>query len=952
MPRPVPLRPALALVCFLLSGFAGLVYEVCWIRRAALIFGSTTFALSSVLAVFFGGLALGSWWFGRLAPRLDRPLRWYAGLELGLAALAALTPLLFLLAEAAYGPLYRALPGQSAWLFAARFAIVAAVLLPPTFLMGGTLPLFCRQFIGGEARLAGTVGLLYGLNTLGAALGAAAAGFALLPRLGTQASLLLAAALNVTAGLVAWRLGLRAPLPAAAAAPRRRAEAPAPAAEAGEHRLRRRRAAVGAVYFATGLVALASQVLWTRFLSLVVRNTVHTYTITLTVVLGGIVLGSLLAGGLIDRARARAAWFGALQAAAALATLAVMLLPVGFWRGLGEGPAPYLILMLPPAALSGALFPLANRLAAVDPALAAAGAGRLAALNTAGGIAGALAFGFAFLPRWGLDASLRLATGLGVATAGAAWLLLARPDSGPRRLAPLAATAVAAACWLAAPRLLPTRLPADHLAPRAHLVDFREGQASHLAAVRGRGGLNLEIDRLWQGRDGKTHQIMAAHVPMLLHPQPRRVLVVGIGTGNTAARFLMYGIEALDCVDIEPAIFPFVRKNFDAAWMDDARVVLIADDGRTWLTHSAARYDVISLEVGQVFRPGVEAFYTVDFYRRAAARLAPGGVISQFVPLPFFSPEQMRAVVRTFLEVFPEAMLWYNTSELLLLGRTGGRLEMPAARLALLASDERLRDDLAYSHWGGYERRLARPEVLWGGFLCGPDELAALAAGAPVYRDDRPVLSYATARVRPTERREVEHVALLRRHLAPPAALLPAGAPPALAAAAAGAAEIRDRNLRDLLAASHLRAVEGLQGSVAPAVLLARLEEALRLSPENPIAQRMMGEAQAMAGRAAEAVAHYEEALRLRPDDALARRGLAGVLIQTGRPAAAVPLLQEVLRVSPVDAAAHNALGAALAQLGRLPEAIAQFETAARLDPDDPDARRNLARARAQLAGP
>lgn len=975
-------RRATAIACFFLSGFAGLVYEIGWIRHASLIFGSTTLALSSVLAVFFGGLALGSAWFGRIALRTARPLRLYAQLELGLAVLAAASLLGFRLAEAAYGPVYRALAGQTAALFAARLALTAVVLLPPTVLMGGTLPLFCRQFAVRERTLAGAIGLLYGVNTLGAAAGAAAAGFWLVPRLGVQGSLFLAAGLNVLVGAVMWRLAPAAPEIADRAASAAKAPPPAKKKQAagaarsaanGERPAAQppappRAAVVGALFLATGLVALGAEVVWTRFLALVVRNTVYTYTITLTVVLGGIVLGSVAASRWFDRARGRAIWFGALQTASALLVLVLLFLPASFWRRLGPGPAPYLVLMLLPAALSGALFPLASRLALANASLAAATVGRLTALNTLGGIAGSLAIGFFVLPGLGIAAAARIVTGLGLASGLAAWLLLA--EGGPRRRLSLAAIGLAAvAAWAALPGLLGARLPADYLGSRDQLVAYREGWSADLAVLHDKGARQLTIDRLWQGRDRKNHQIMAAHVPMLLHPRPEAVLVIGTGTGQTASRFLLHGVRRLDAVDIEPAIFPFVAAHFDAAWMRDPRTRLIPDDGRTYVAHAADRYDVISVEVGQVFRPGVEAFYTREFYRQAEARLNPGGLLAQFVPIGFLGTDDLRRVVATFRERFPECVLWHNAGELLLIGRRDAPLRLAAERLAVLTRDGAVRTDLQWAHWGGESNWQNRPATFLAGFLSGPRGLAALAAGAPVYRDDRPVLAYATSRVRPAQRHETANVDLLRRYLQPVTALL-AEAPSTAAVEAgqagkagdAGAAAAvpdigallpeverrREQNLRDIVAISWLGYVGELKNRLGAAAIEQALGEALRLSPENADANRMRGDALLMSGRAAEAERFYAAAGRLDPDNPLARRGLALVYLDTGRPAQAVPLLQGVLAQDPADAPAENYLGAALAQQGRLPEAIARFEAALRLQPGYREAQLNLERARGQ----
>ena len=540
----------LALLCLFLSGALGLVYEIAWIRKASLVFGTAGFALSTVLAVFFGGLALGSWLFGGVAGRSRRPLRLYALLEAGIGVLALASPAAFRAADAGYGWLYPATYEHFALLSAVRFAGVALVLLPPAILMGGTLPLFCAQYVRSEGRIAFSVGLLYGLNTLGAAVGCAACGFLLIPAVGVDATIRAAGVANALIGLVVWLLPLPGPpTPAAAAREERAPAAPGNARPAW---------LLPALFFATGFVALGNQVLWARYLALLMHNTVYTYTITLTVILVGIVAGSVGGARFYDRLRWRGFLFGAIQVATALVVTAVLLLPVSFWLERADPAAVNaqvglaLGVLLVPALLSGLSFPLAIRMAVNDPGRAGRGVGRMAALNTAGGIAGSLATGFLVLPTLGLEGALFLITGASLAIGFAAWLGL-EPGRSPLTAAVLAVASVG--LWLAIPAVSNTRLPADYLSRGRPLVAFREGISSQLAVIREGGVTKLEIDRLWQGEDRKTRQVMAAHVPMLLTARPERVLLVGLGPGQTASRFLDYPIDRLDCVKETPGLF-------------------------------------------------------------------------------------------------------------------------------------------------------------------------------------------------------------------------------------------------------------------------------------------------------------------------------------------------------------------------------------------------------------
>jgi spermidine synthase len=755
------MKDKIAGICFFLSGCAGLIYEVCWIRKASLVFGSTTYALSTILAVFFLGLALGSYVFGRIAQRTERPLRLFALMELAVGVLAFGSLFAFEGVDTLYGAVYRAAGEQFVLLTLVRIGLVSLVLLPPTILMGGTLPLFCRQYVNDDSRMTRAVGFLYGLNTIGGAVGCAATGLVLLPNFGMFGALCVGVALNIAVSLAAGSLGLNARVHARASEPERRSVGV------------QTRATVSILFFLIGFVALGNEVLWARHLALLIQNTVYTYTLTLTAVLAGIVLGSFSAALWFDRSQARAFWFGALQVATGLMVLGIMLIPAGFWWRFDPLPlSVYFFLLLPPAVLSGAAFPLGIRMAVGDPRFASAGVGQLYAVNTIGGIAGSLAAGFVMLPTFGQQWTLLIMTGLSLAGGFVAWILV------DRNLSPAArwlAVISSLAAWLLLPAASGTRLPADFLVDSKtgnYLIAYREGLSSNLAVIQKSDGIrSLEINRLWQGQDRKNHQIMAAHVPMLLRSNPRSVLLVGVGAGQTASRFLMYRIDRLDCIDIEPAVFDVIRGYFASSWMDDRRVRLLREDGRNYLAHSRERYDVISIEVGQIVRPGVPFFYTSEFYERAYERLEPEGFLVQFLPLPYFTVGQFRSALATFLKTFPQSFLWYNREEMLLIGVKTPRLRLKGERLILLEgedeSENEVRHDLRISLVGDLNYSMHKRSVFLGSFIAGPRGLANLGAGAPLYHDDRPVLDYAVYRVSKKDTNEIPLVALLRTHLDP-----------------------------------------------------------------------------------------------------------------------------------------------------------------------------------------
>ena len=509
------IQNGIAIVCFFLSGFAGLVYEVSWIRKASLAFGSTTFAVSTVLAVFFLGLACGSYLFGRIGQRTLRPLRLYALIEVGLGLFAMASPYLLDFTESFYGPIYRALAGHAVILFVARGVLVSLVILPPTILMGSTLPLFCRQFVRSDAKVANSVGMLYGVNTLGAAVGCAAAGLFLLPTFGLRLTVQLGAALNILCGIAVGLLPIaKSQLPQLD----RNSERSTSQSKTVKERFTAAQVPIAILFFSVGFVVLGSEVLWTRYLRLLTRqNNVYTYTLTLTVVLVGIVLGSFLASRLFDRSTSRARYFGLFQILTGLSVLTVMTLPHTFWAGIRNELGMYFLLLLPPAILSGASFPLAVRMVVEDASRASIGTGRMAAINTLGGILGSLLIGFVGLPIFGIKFSLLFITGVSLLTGFAAWFWIDKTFSPLFRGG---AVAGALLIWICIPFASRTQIPADFLADGRQLVAFREGFDGDLAVIRrDKEWIELEIDRWWQGSNLKNQQVVGAHIPMLLHPR-------------------------------------------------------------------------------------------------------------------------------------------------------------------------------------------------------------------------------------------------------------------------------------------------------------------------------------------------------------------------------------------------------------------------------------------------
>ena len=815
----------IALGAFFVSGFVALVYEICWIRKSSVAFGTASFALSTVLAVFFGGLSLGSYLFGRRVASFRRPLRVYAWLEIGISVWAALTPITFWLLDIVYGMIFRLTDHSFMALTMVRAGLVVVAIFPATLLMGASLPIFCRHFVTSANRVSAPVGLLYGVNTLGAAAGCAVCGFFLIPTIGIITSLLLAAGINLLMAAVMFRVAKSVPDSEVI-----RGTAQQSQQDQGERDQLRR---LYLVFFGTGFVALGYEILWSRYLSLVIFNNIYNHTLTITVILLGIVCGSLISSKFGDRGSRRALAFGVLQMASGISVLAILLLPPSLWgmispNSFGVTVGVCFLVLFPPAILSGASFPLAMRMAVTKTEHAASRVGIMTAMNTVGGIVGSVVAGFMLLPVIGLQSSLRLMTGCSLLIGVTALLLF---DKTLSRNARGIGILIAAGIWIAIPNVLKTKLPDDFLHGGRQLVEVSEGIGVNMAVLNNPVSRTreLEINRLWQGQDRKNHQIMAAHIPTIIHPNPRSVLMVGVGCGQTASRFLMHDIETLECVEIESGLVDLIQRHFPNQWMEDERVKVIIEDGRNYLAHTAKRFDIISLEVGQVFRPGVAGFYTLDFYRSAQRKLNPDGLLCQFVPINLLSPHDFHTIVNTFLQAFPQSTLWYNRAELLLVGKNAEQFTISLDRLRSLSKAARA--DMEFAYWAGSDYSVNKPEIFLSGILAGPEELSALSRGALIYRDDRPWLEY---RLAPENSYQITNANKVADHLVDPNAIL---SKPLAAVTLKAVTDNRRLNLRSLHVQAIIESAVGIANSGQTAQAMQVFDQAANLLPMHLVAQ-------------------------------------------------------------------------------------------------------------------
>lgn len=713
------MRPALPL-CLLLSGAASLIFEVLWMRALVLVTGGTRTAVTIALAAFMGGLALGSALAGRRLDRATRPLRVYALLELAIAATAMAVPaVLSALADSA---------------MPARAGLAFVTLAIPAALMGATFPAAVRAGSVDPALARRTVAILYAVNTLGGVAGCLAAGFVLIPELGMRDAGRAAALLNVAAAALAFAIDRRV-------APREPSPAP-------------QRPAAAALWAAAGVgfLALAHEVVWTRVLSLVLGTTVYAFALMLAAFLAGIALGARVVAARIERFARPASGVGWAQWAIALATfvwIATLSVPFAVMVHLRESlhdsfvafsVARFALAALVLAAVSvpmGLTFPLLVAWAHRRAPELARDSGAAYGANTVGAVAGALAAGLWLLPALGIQSAL-----LALAAAGGLAGLAAL--RGRARF--IAAAALVLAAVPALPRLDPRLLNSgvyryseqirdvglDETLRRHELVFYEEGLNATVAVTRLEGRLQLHTNgKIDGGPIDDRIQLLLGHLPVMLHDDPKRVLVIGLGVGGSIAAVARHPVERIDCVEIEPAVGRAAAcfADFYGRPLDDPRVRLIFEDGRYYAARSTEAYDVIVSQPSNPWHTGVSNLFTLEFFRLLRARAAPGGVVCVWLPFYEMDLDDARGVIAAAREAFGALTVWEaDAVNVLLISRA----DVPLLRLGS-------NDDLA-------RIGIADRDALLERALLDDAGVAALVRGAPPNTDDRPRLEFAVPR--------------------------------------------------------------------------------------------------------------------------------------------------------------------------------------------------------------
>ena len=921
-----PYRKTLFLL-FFASGMCGLIYEVVWMRMLTVVFGNTVFATSTVLAVFMAGLTFGSFYFGRLIDRRHDILRIYALLELGIGIYAVLLPFLLNVALPLYTWVYRTFGTGYYVLGLIRFVISFILLLFPTICMGATLPVLTRYFATSQERVGKDVALLYGLNTFGAVVGCFVAGFLLMYHLGVRQTAFFAAALNILIGIIV--LTLQSKKTNLASEPAKERERIPPQ----ESYSRKTMNLILIGFGLSGFAALAYEVLWMRSLVYVMATDTFSFSAMLTTFLLGLAAGSLLISRFADTKGNLILTFGFLEVGIGL--LAVIGIPImaalmglneHMWRAGGVEAGwtlraeiyfvdTFLVMFLP-AVFMGMTFPIVSKIFTPDIKRRGRSIGSVYAANTIGAIFGSFAGGFLLIPLLGIQRSIALMASLS-GLIGVGLVLLAKESK--LRITRFAAIATAIII-IGVAFLLPQDIISTLFAEKKKgfdLVSFREGVTTTTTVHK-----DTNTDELLLATNGisvagtdfmlMTTQRIQGHFPLFLHKDPKRVLTVGFGSGETSWVITTHGVEKVDCVEISPEVveaaqfFTDINHNI----LKHPRFTPIIMDGKNYVLMTDQNYDVIMNDSIHPALAGNGSLYAREYFSTCRDHLNPGGLMSSWIPLFGLSERDFKILLKTFQDVFPFTTLWFGTNCLnrhaLLIGSPDLQFQIHSSVLSERFADPIIQRNLS-------EIGIDNMYSVLSSFVMGPETIANFVGHVPSNTDNRPLLEFSTPKT--PDSRAVWHQKLsffsqLRENVAD-----------FLSVEGQDTEHILNTLTTQFEATGHIINgwIKDLEGDREGAVR--SFQQALKLDPNNTGASYYIHQ-------------YYEPLLNPRPDTVKELVNNAKIYYQMGQYTQSIETFRQALELDPESSVAYYGLGTNYEALSDTSTAIEMYKKCLEIDPD------------------
>ena len=749
----------LVMLLFLISGLVSLIFQVVWLKMLVLVFGNTVWAVSTLLTAFMAGLALGSWVFGKIADKTGSPLKLYGFIEGMIGVSALLTLPLFANLSYVYRPLYSITGGDNLLMGITKFLVAFLVLIIPTSLMGGTLPLLAKKFAGNLKTAGSDIGYLYTINTFGAVLGTIISAFFLIPALGLKITLLTASAFNFIIFIVIIAITSK-----------EKVHLKIKGLFKSQFRKTKNQFILW-IFFLCGFAALGYEILWNRILVLSIGSSVYAYAVMLAVYLLGIALGSAIMSYFINRIKQPKLALAIIQFLIALVViyqikrfggLSMTISNLGNIIGIANHSSYVASLFLAttqiiliPTLLFGATFPLVVRIFLSDIKIVGADTGKLYSFNTLGTIFGSFAAGFILLPILGAQKSLILLAFVNLVIGS--YILF---KTGIKKKLAIGISSAVIIVFVLGYNftcikdevILKAGIFRNSARGSVEIINFSEDIYATVTVEE-----RTEVSGIWKSLSMNgvnvagtscelfTIQKMQGHLPLLLHKNPKSVLHIGFGSGGTAWAVSRYPVEKIVIAEISRSIIEKSAKYFTSVNHDvlsDPRLDIRFTDGRNLVLGTREKFDIILSDSVHPRFSGNGSLYTYDYYRLLKERLNTGGLVSQWLPFYSVSPENLKMIVRAFYKVFPHTSVWYINSTInpyvIVIGKTDtNRIDF--GKIAEKMRLNPVRDDLN-------EIDIDTPYKLYDYFLFADEKVKDYVNSVPLHTDDNMAVEYLSGR--------------------------------------------------------------------------------------------------------------------------------------------------------------------------------------------------------------
>lgn len=751
--------------CFILSGFAALLYQTAWMRQFSLVFGTSELAVAAVLSAYMGGLALGASIAARLTDRVTRPVLFYGVLEGGIALAALAVPLLLKLASLLYISAFGDQPepvdasglGQSFFYFVMAFIVLA---IPTTF-MGATLPLLTKYVVQSKEQIGSRVGLLYATNTLGAIGGTVVAGFVLLPLLGLNGTVYVGAAINLLVFFIAAWIAKSIDHVALSENTNSTVQSDNEDMSENKQSKLRRRLWILPIMLLSGANSFIYEVLWTRLLGHVLGGSITAFSTMLAGFLSGIAIGSAVASR-FAKTRAQATWlFIVVQCGIAFTSILIyQMLPtlLPSHGGLQGNVLSAILILLPATMFIGATFPLAVRILALDKTDASSSSARVYAWNTVGAIVGAAIAAFFLIPILKYEGAIKLAVLINMLLAFAAALLIKKSskESASTDYKPsypwvfVTGVLVIGVFVIYQPKMPESVLRSSTVYPlyTGDIRYYEVGRSATVVIIEDKGYLNLRTNGLpeasahLKGSPPIPHnQRMLSTMPVLARPDIEDMLIVGLG-GGIAVEGVPASVKSVDVIELEPQVLKANQSIGDDRSedpLDDPRVNIIINDARSALTLTNKRYGAIVSQPSHPWTAGASHLYTREFMSLAHEHLTDDGVYLQWMNSQFVDEALLRSLCATMLDVFPYVTVYQWTQEVLFFLGSDQPFNIEQN---MLSSGRPLNDDVL----GYLEKGVGSVEDLVVALAMDQPNVEAFAGDAQIITDNDNIMATRSAR--------------------------------------------------------------------------------------------------------------------------------------------------------------------------------------------------------------